>query len=137
MSALAAARKRGGALLPQRSDLAAMGRPPAPDIVAGLTVSVVALPLALAFGIASGLGAGAGLTSAIVAGFVAAIFGGSHVQVSGPTGAMAVVLVPIAAAHGPSGVLAVGMLAARCSRCRPHWASTPRANGPRSSPSTR
>ncbi|MBJ7328748.1 MAG: SulP family inorganic anion transporter [Solirubrobacteraceae bacterium] len=84
---------------------------PGPDIVAGLTVAVVALPLALAFGIASGLGAGAGLTSAIVAGFVAAMFGGSDLQVSGPTGAMTVVLVPIVAAHGPGGVLAVGMLA--------------------------
>lgn len=111
MSSVAAARERGRALLPQRADLAAMGRHPGPDIVAGLTVAVVALPLALAFGIASGLGAGAGLTSAIVAGLVAAIFGGSHVQVSGPTGAMTVVLVPIAAAHGSSGVLAVGMLA--------------------------
>lgn len=111
MSAAAAARNRGRALLPRRDDLAAMGRHPGPDIVAGLTVAVVALPLALAFGIATGLGAGAGLTSAIVAGVIAALFGGSHVQVSGPTGAMTVVLVPIVAAHGPGGVLAVGMLA--------------------------
>jgi SulP family sulfate permease len=111
MSAVAAARERGGTLLPQRRDLTDMGRHPGPDIVAGLTVAVVALPLALAFGIASGLGAGAGLTSAIVAGLVAAIFGGSHVQVSGPTGAMTVVLVPIAATQGSGGVLAVGMLA--------------------------
>ncbi len=111
MSAVAAAGQRGRALLPRRDDLAAMGRHPGPDIVAGLTVAVVALPLALAFGIATGLGAGAGLTSAIVAGIVAAVFGGSHVQVSGPTGAMTVVLVPIVAEHGPGGVLAVGMLA--------------------------
>lgn len=98
-------------LLPRRRDLAAMAATPGPDIVAGLTVAVVALPLALAFGIASGLGAGAGLTSAIVAGLIAAIFGGSRVQVSGPTGAMTVVLVPIVAAHGADGVLVVGMLA--------------------------
>lgn len=99
------------ALLPRGRDLAAMAATPGPDILAGLTVAVVALPLALAFGIASGLGAGAGLTSAIVAGVIAAVFGGSRVQVSGPTGAMTVVLVPIAAQHGPDGVLAVGMLA--------------------------
>lgn len=98
-------------LLPRRRDLAEMAATPGPDLVAGLTVAVVALPLALAFGIASGLGAGAGLTSAIVAGLIAAVFGGSRVQVSGPTGAMTVVLVPIVAAHGPDGVLAVGMLA--------------------------
>lgn len=98
-------------LLPRQRDLAAMAATPGPDIVAGLTVAVVALPLALAFGIASGLGAGAGLTSAIVAGLVAAVFGGSRVQVSGPTGAMTVVLVPIVAAHGADGVLIVGMLA--------------------------
>ena len=61
---------------------------------------VVALPLALAFGISSGVGAAAGLVTAIVAGVVAAVFGGSHVQVSGPTGAMAVVLAPIVAQHG-------------------------------------
>lgn len=111
MNMLAPATERARALAPRRRDLAEMGDRPGPDLVAGLTVAVVALPLALAFGIASGLGAGAGLTSAIVAGLIAAVFGGSRVQVSGPTGAMTVVLVPIAAAHGPDGVLAVGMLA--------------------------
>ena len=99
------------ALLPRRTDLTAMGRRPRKDVVAGLTVGVVALPLALAFGISSGLGAQAGLVTAIVAGVVAALFGGSHVQVSGPTGAMTVVLLPIFAAHGISGVLVVGVLA--------------------------
>jgi sulfate permease, SulP family len=63
------------------------------DLVAGLTVAVVALPLALGFGVASGLGAAAGLATAIVAGALAAVFGGSSLQVSGPTGAMTVVLV--------------------------------------------
>jgi SulP family sulfate permease len=74
-------------------------------------VGLVALPLALGFGVSSGLGAGAGLVTAIVAGAVAAVFGGSRVQVSGPTGAMTVVLVPIVAAHGADGVLVVGLMA--------------------------
>src|SRR5690554_3337534 len=72
---------------------------------------VVALPLALGFGVTSGVGAAAGLATAIVAGLVAAVFGGSSVQVSGPTGAMTVVLVPIVAEHGPAGVVVAGILA--------------------------
>ena len=88
-----------------------MRRRPQRDLLAGLTVAIVALPLALAFGISSGLGAGAGLATAVVAGIVAAVFGGSNLQVSGPTGAMTVVLVPIVAHFGPAGVLAVGLLA--------------------------
>ena len=108
--------RRIAALLPRRGDLAAMARTPRRDLVAGLTVGVVALPLALAFGITSGLGAAAGLVTAIVAGIVAAVFGGSHVQVSGPTGAMTVVLVPIVASYGADGVLVVGLMAGRsCS----------------------
>jgi MFS superfamily sulfate permease-like transporter len=98
-------------LLPQKSDYTAMRRNPKRDIVAGITVAFVALPLALAFGVASGMGAAAGLVTAIVAGFVAAIFGGSNLQVSGPTGAMTVVLLPIVAQFGPSGVLVVGLMA--------------------------
>ena len=81
------------------------------DLLAGLTVGVVALPLALAFGISSGVGAAAGLVTAVVAGIVAAVFGGSHHQVSGPTGAMAVILAPVVAAHG-LGSLALVTLAA-------------------------
>ncbi|MGB8020194.1 MAG: SulP family inorganic anion transporter [Candidatus Nanopelagicales bacterium] len=88
-----------------------MGQDPRRDLIAGLTVGVVALPLALAFGATSGMGAGAGLITAIVAGVLAAIFGGSNLQVSGPTGAMTVVLVPIIATYGPDGVLVVGLLA--------------------------
>jgi len=84
---------------------------PRADLVAGLTVAVVALPLALAFGVASGLGAEAGVVTAIIAGFVAAAFGGSNLQVSGPTGAMTVVLVPVVHAHGRDGVLLVGLMA--------------------------
>ncbi len=88
-----------------------MGRAPRRDLVAGLTVGVVALPLALGFGISSGLGAGAGLVTAIVAGFVAALFGGSNLQISGPTGAMTVVLIPIVATYGRDGVFVVGLMA--------------------------
>ncbi|NJC72513.1 SulP family inorganic anion transporter [Planosporangium thailandense] len=88
-----------------------MGRQPRRDLLAGLTVAIVALPLALGFGVSSGLGAAAGLTTAIVAGAIAAIFGGSNLQVSGPTGAMTVVLVPIVARYGAGGVLTVGLLA--------------------------
>jgi len=98
-------------LLPGRSDLAEMRRDPRRDLLAGLTVAVVALPLALGFGVSSGLGAEAGLATAVVAGALAAVFGGSNLQVSGPTGAMTVVLVPIVAQHGPSGVLTVGLMA--------------------------
>ncbi|WP_045561871.1 SulP family inorganic anion transporter [Streptomyces sp. FxanaA7] len=102
---------RCAALLPRRGDLAEIRRNPRRDLLAGLTVAVVALPLALGFGVSSGLGAAAGLATAVVAGALAAIFGGSNLQVSGPTGAMTVVLVPIVAEHGPSGVLTVGLMA--------------------------
>ncbi|MEU8373612.1 SulP family inorganic anion transporter [Micromonospora sp. NPDC048894] len=98
-------------LLPDRADWQAVRRAPRRDLVAGLTVAVVALPLALAFGVTSGLGAQAGLVTAVVAGAVAAVFGGSHLQVSGPTGAMTVVLVPVVQQFGPTGVLMVGALA--------------------------
>jgi sulfate permease, SulP family len=102
---------RSKALLPRRYDLLAMTRSPRRDLVAGVTVGIVALPLALAFGISSGLGAGAGMVTAVVAGFLAAVFGGSNLQVSGPTGAMTVVLVPIIAEFGAQGVLVVGLMA--------------------------
>ncbi|QFQ98645.1 SulP family inorganic anion transporter [Streptomyces phaeolivaceus] len=98
-------------LLPGRADLAEMRRNPRRDLLAGLTVAVVALPLALGFGVSSGLGAEAGLATAVIAGALAAIFGGSNLQVSGPTGAMTVVLVPIVAEYGPGGVLTVGLMA--------------------------
>ena len=81
------------------------------DFSAGVTVAVVALPLALGFGVTSGLTAAAGLTTAIVAGFVAAAFGGSRFQVSGPTGAMAVVLIPIVRQFGVTAVPVLGVIA--------------------------
>ncbi|MFM6963142.1 MAG: SulP family inorganic anion transporter [Micrococcales bacterium] len=84
---------------------------PRVNLVAGLTVAVVALPLALAFGSASGLGPRSGLITAVIAGIIAALFGGSRFQVSGPTGAMTVVLLPIFATHGTDGVLVTGLLA--------------------------
>ncbi len=99
------------ALLPSRRDYADLPRTWRGDLVAGLTVGVVALPLALAFGVSSGAGAEAGLVTAVVAGLVAAVLGGSHVQVSGPTGAMVVVLAPIVASRGPGALGAVCLLA--------------------------
>ena len=102
-------RPRALRFAPRRSDWsrATIGR----DLSAGLMVALVALPLGLGLGVASGVGAAARITTAIVAGILAAIFGGSNVQVSGPTGAMTVVLIPIVANHGADGVLVVGVLA--------------------------
>ncbi|ADJ47220.1 sulfate permease [Amycolatopsis mediterranei S699] len=97
-------------LLPGRADYDLRAPVLRADLLAGLTVGVVALPLALAFGISSGAGAAAGLITAVVAGIVAAVFGGSPVQVSGPTGAMAVVLAPIVAVHGTASVALVSIL---------------------------
>ena len=97
--------------LPARRDYAGLEGSWRGDLLAGATVAVVALPLALAFGITAGLGAQAGLVTAIVAGLVAVVFGGSHVQVSGPTGAMTVVLVPLVAQQGTEAVFTVGVVA--------------------------
>nr|WP_204396497.1 SulP family inorganic anion transporter [Agromyces aurantiacus] len=98
-------------LLPASADYRGLRRSWKGDLVAGITVGIVALPLALAFGVSSGAGAASGLVTAIVAGLVAAVFGGSNVQVSGPTGAMVVVLAPIIATHGAGALAAVGLLA--------------------------
>ncbi|WP_037622816.1 SulP family inorganic anion transporter [Streptomyces aureus] len=111
ISGISRVRARIASLLPARGDLAEMGRSPRRDLLAGLTVAIVALPLALGFGVSSGLGAEAGLATAVVAGALAALFGGSNLQVSGPTGAMTVVLVPIVGRYGPAGVLTVGVMA--------------------------
>lgn len=107
MSALASVR----ALLPSRADYAPVARTWKGDLVAGVTVGIVALPLALAFGVSSGAGAASGLITAVVAGLVAAVFGGSNVQVSGPTGAMVVVLGPIIASQGVGALAVVTVLA--------------------------
>ncbi|MUL82208.1 MULTISPECIES: SulP family inorganic anion transporter [unclassified Mycolicibacterium] len=108
---IGAARDSVARLLPSRADYAGLSRSWRRDVMAGVTVGVVALPLALAFGISSGVGAAAGLVTAVVAGVVAAVFGGSHVQVSGPTGAMAVVLAPIVTHYGLGSVALVTVLA--------------------------
>lgn len=102
---------RWATLLPGRRDYAELPRSWRHDLLAGVTVAIVALPLALGFGVASGIGAQAGLVTAIVAGIVAAVFGGSHLQVSGPTGAMTVVLIPVVAQVGPHGIVVVALLA--------------------------
>jgi SulP family sulfate permease len=106
-----AARRLAALTLPRRGDYAELPRSWRHDLVAGVTVGIVALPLALGFGVASGVGAAAGLVTAIVAGFVAAVLGGSHLQVSGPTGAMTVVLVPVVARYGVDAVFALSILA--------------------------
>lgn len=97
--------------LPRAQDYALSRRNWRSDLLAGVTVGIVALPLALAFGVSSGVGAEAGLITAVVAGFIAAVFGGSNVQISGPTGAMAVVLAPVVAMYGPSAVVVVALMA--------------------------
>ncbi len=97
--------------MPRSADYTGLTRSWRGDVLAGITVGVVALPLALAFGVASGVGAAAGLVTAIVAGVVAAVFGGSNLQVSGPTGAMAVVLMPIVARFGVGAVVPVAIMA--------------------------
>lgn len=74
------------------------------DLMAGLTVCAVALPLALAFGVSSGASAASGLVTAIIAGIVMAVLGGASFQISGPTGAMSAVLVSIVASYGLQGV---------------------------------
>lgn len=103
--------RHGRSLLPTPADYRATPRTWAKDLLAGVTVGIVALPLALGFGVSSGLTAEQGLITAIVAGILAAIFGGSHVQISGPTGAMAVVLIPIVASQGAGAVVAVTLIA--------------------------
>lgn len=101
----------GKSLLPSKADYAELKSSWKVDIPAGLTVGIVALPLALAFGVSSGVGPAAGLVTAVIAGLVAAVFGGSHVQVSGPTGAMAVILAPLVAAHGVQSVALLSIMA--------------------------
>ncbi len=81
------------------------------DLLAGVTVAAVALPLALAFGVASGATAAAGLVTAILAGFLIGGLGGAGYQISGPTGAMSAVLIVLASRYGLEGVWVAGALA--------------------------
>ena len=82
-----------------------------PNIVAGVIVGVVALPLALAFAIASGVKPEQGLYTAIIAGIAVALFGGSRVQIAGPTGAFIVILAGVVAQFGVSGLLLATLMA--------------------------
>jgi sulfate permease, SulP family len=81
------------------------------DLVAGVTVGLVALPLAMAFGIASGVTPQAGLYTAVVAGFLISALGGSRTQIGGPTGAFVVIVAGIVARFGMSGLAMVTAMA--------------------------
>ena len=83
----------------------------ASDLAAGVTVGLVALPLAMAFAISSGVTPQAGLYCAIVTGFVISAFGGSKTQIGGPTGAFVVVVAGIIAKHGLDGLFVCTMMA--------------------------
>lgn len=80
------------------------------DLLAGLTVAAVALPLALAFGVASGATAAAGLVTAIIAGILIGALGGAPYQISGPTGAMSAVLIVLVQRYGLEGIWVAGLL---------------------------
>jgi SulP family sulfate permease len=81
------------------------------DLLAGITVGLVALPLAMAFGIASGVTPQAGLYTAVVAGFIISALGGSRTQIGGPTGAFVVIVAGIVARFGMSGLAMVTVMA--------------------------
>ena len=81
------------------------------DAIAGATVAVVALPLAMALGIASGASPDKGLITAIMAGFLVSALGGSRVQIGGPTGAFVVVVFNVIAQHGYDGLVLATLLA--------------------------
>ncbi|MBT9768330.1 SulP family inorganic anion transporter [Clostridium sp. MCC345] len=81
------------------------------DLMAGLTVAAVALPLALAFGVSSGADAASGLITAIIAGLIMSLLSGGYYQISGPTGAMAAILMSLVAAYGMDGVFIATLIA--------------------------
>lgn len=81
------------------------------DMMAGVTVAAVALPLALAFGVSSGATAAAGLVTAIIGGIVISALSGASFQISGPTGAMTAILVTLAAQYGMQGILTACFMA--------------------------
>jgi SulP family sulfate permease len=80
------------------------------DLMAGITVAAVALPLALAFGVSSGASAAAGMITAVLAGVIIAALSGASYQISGPTGAMAAILIAVSAQYGVKGVMLAGFL---------------------------
>src|SRR5205823_12504746 len=81
------------------------------DLLAGVVVGVVALPLAIAFAIASGVTPDRGLWTAIVAGFIVSALGGSRVQIAGPTGAFVVIVYGIVQRYGVDGLLVATLMA--------------------------
>src|SRR5690606_29302411 len=81
------------------------------DVLAGVIVGVVALPLAIAFAIASGVSPEKGLITAVVAGFAISAFGGSRVQIGGPTGAFIVIVYAIVQKHGVEGLTVATFMA--------------------------
>ena len=83
----------------------------APDLIAGVTVGIVALPLAMAFAIASGVKPEAGIFTAVIAGFIISAFGGTKVSIGGPTGAFIVILYGIGAKYGFDNLLICTMMA--------------------------
>ncbi len=99
---------------PKTFSVLAQGYGPGPmsrDLLSGITVGIVALPLAMAFGIASGASPEQGLVTAIVAGFIISFLGGSRFQVGGPTGAFVVIIYGIIAKHGMEGLMVATLLA--------------------------
>src|SRR6516164_6578587 len=82
-----------------------------PDLVAGITVGIVALPLAMAFAIASGVKPEAGIFTAVIAGFIISAFGGTKVSIGGPTGAFIVILYGIGVKYGFDNLLICTILA--------------------------
>src|SRR3954467_6945893 len=81
------------------------------DLQAGVIVGIVALPLAIAFAIASGVTPDRGLYTAIVAGFIISAFGGSRVQIGGPTGAFVVIVYGIVQKYGVDGLTVATLMA--------------------------
>src|SRR5437870_1591814 len=81
------------------------------DLIAGVTVGLVALPLAMAFAISSGVPPQAGLYTAVIAGFLISALGGSATQIGGPTGAFVVVVSGIVARHGIDGLYLCTLIA--------------------------
>ena len=75
------------------------------DVISGIIVAIIALPLSIALAIASGVGPEQGLYTAIIAGFFIAVFGGSRVQIGGPTAAFVVIIYGIVASYGTDGLI--------------------------------
>ena len=87
------------------------GKQLASDVVAGIIVAIIALPLSIALAIASGVSPEQGLYTAIIAGFAIALFGGSRVNISGPTAAFATIVAGVVATHGVSGLVIATLMA--------------------------